>query len=541
MMRVECIDGCHCGSDCQNQRFQKRQWAQVSVIQTEKKGFGLRANTNLQADDFIFEYVGEVIHEGEFQKRRLRYHDEDIQHFYFMSLSNREFVDATKKGNLGRFCNHSCNPNCYVDKWIVGDKLRMGIFAKRQIQAGEELVFNYNVDRYGADPQPCYCGEPNCLGFLGGKTQTDKGTKLSDLTIAALGLEDGDSWDETLVKKPRKRKTGEDDEEYVSEMQPRPLATQEAVTKVMTTLLQCKEKWIAVKLLTRIQRAEGDMVMYHVVRMHGYHALKAALSTWRDDTNVVLQVLDILYRLPRRTRNKIEESKIEHTLEAVLENNDDEKVQEKAKGIIQEWSSLETGFRIGRKKRDPNAPQEANIYSQRRRSRSPVKREKSKSPPRGPAAPTGPRSNIPQRNNAYRPPKSRSRPPPNLPAGWFAAQSPDGRPYYYNNNGTTTWEIPTAPAIQPPPPPKSTAGPQNKALDDIIRSIELEANKKREEAKAKEAEAKKAEEAQQTSGAKNGSSKKEKWQSLPLEKQKKLYENAVSNLNLSRLFASNHS
>ena len=23
------------------------------------------------------------------------------------------------------------------------------------------------------EPQPCYCGEPNCVGFLGGKTQTD--------------------------------------------------------------------------------------------------------------------------------------------------------------------------------------------------------------------------------------------------------------------------------------------------------------------------------------------------------------------------------
>ena len=49
----------------------------------------------------------------------------------------------------------------------------MGIFAKRNIQAEEELTFNYNVDRYGHDAQECYCGEPNCVGFIGGKTQTD--------------------------------------------------------------------------------------------------------------------------------------------------------------------------------------------------------------------------------------------------------------------------------------------------------------------------------------------------------------------------------
>lgn len=49
----------------------------------------------------------------------------------------------------------------------------MGIFTKRKIQANEELTFNYNVDRYGHDAQECYCGEPNCVGFIGGKTQTD--------------------------------------------------------------------------------------------------------------------------------------------------------------------------------------------------------------------------------------------------------------------------------------------------------------------------------------------------------------------------------
>lgn len=72
--------------------------------------------------------------------------------------------------------------------------MRMGIFAKRDILKGEELTFNYNVDRYGSayyflfsildacilisvsysyDAQTCYCGENGCLGTIGGKTQTD--------------------------------------------------------------------------------------------------------------------------------------------------------------------------------------------------------------------------------------------------------------------------------------------------------------------------------------------------------------------------------
>jgi [histone H3]-lysine36 N-trimethyltransferase len=74
----------------------------------------------------------------------------------------------------------------------------MGIFTKRDIQKHEELTFNYNVDRYGCvlpllypacwtllvnahlkkfryshQAQICYCGEPNCVGYIGGKTQTD--------------------------------------------------------------------------------------------------------------------------------------------------------------------------------------------------------------------------------------------------------------------------------------------------------------------------------------------------------------------------------
>lgn len=60
-----------------------------------------------------------------------------------------QFIDATKKGGKGRFLNHSCNPNCVVAKWTIGKKARMGIFAKRDIKANEELTFNYNVDRYG--------------------------------------------------------------------------------------------------------------------------------------------------------------------------------------------------------------------------------------------------------------------------------------------------------------------------------------------------------------------------------------------------------
>jgi len=514
--KMECVDNdCNCGNACQNQRFQRKQYATVSVIKTEKKGYGLRANTDLHADDFIFEYIGEVINEPAFRKRTHQYNDEGIKHFYFMSLTKSEFVDATKKGNLGRFCNHSCNPNCYVDKWVVGEKLRMGIFAERNIKAGEELVFNYNVDRYGADPQPCYCDEPNCTGFIGGKTQTERATKLSHATIEALGIDDGDGWDTAVAKKPRKKKTGEDDEEYVNNVQPKGL-DEDGVRKIMATLMQCKEKWIVVKLLSRIQRCDDDKVRNKVVQMHGYQILRTSLTTWREDNNVILQIFDILYSFPRITKNKITKAKIEGTVETFT-SSEHEDVAFEAKRLLEVWGALKEEYRISRKKADPSA---VKLFERRNNERV---EEVSKSPaPAAITAPTGPRSNIPQRTFVPQRPIIR-RPMNALPHGWFTATDDNGNTYYYSKSGHTTWQRPYLPAPDPPPPPKQEAKAvqEQKALQDIIQGIiSTKAASSTPTQSVPTAESTPKEKKKPT----------EKWRSLPQEKQMKLYENTVSPL-----------
>ncbi len=53
------------------------------------------------------------------------------------------------QGALGRFINHSCDPNCETQKWVVRGELAIGLYALKDIPAGVELTFDYNFERYG--------------------------------------------------------------------------------------------------------------------------------------------------------------------------------------------------------------------------------------------------------------------------------------------------------------------------------------------------------------------------------------------------------
>jgi histone-lysine N-methyltransferase SETD2 len=72
------------------------------------------------------------------------------------------------QGNHARFINHSCEPNCETQKWMVRGELAIGLFALSDIANGEELTFDYNFERYGDKPMRCYCGSKRCRKFIGG-------------------------------------------------------------------------------------------------------------------------------------------------------------------------------------------------------------------------------------------------------------------------------------------------------------------------------------------------------------------------------------
>merc|ERR1711874_538812 len=100
---------------------------------------------------------------------RAKFSKLDLEHFYFMALSKDLVVDATNKGNISRFINHSCDPNSETQKWTVNGELRVGFFTRRAVAHGEELTFDYKYERYGQHAQKCHCRSYNCRGWLGGE------------------------------------------------------------------------------------------------------------------------------------------------------------------------------------------------------------------------------------------------------------------------------------------------------------------------------------------------------------------------------------
>ncbi|CAN8314804.1 unnamed protein product [Cochlearia groenlandica] len=203
----ECGPLCKCPSSCYLRVTQNGIKIPLEIFKTESRGWGVRSLASIPSGSFICEYVGEILEEKEAESRTGNdeylfdignnnnmydnsllsnlMHDEDNNEETSSQQTRCDVVeevggftiDAAKRGNIGRFINHSCSPNLYAQNVMYdhGDERmpHVMLFAMDNIPPLRELSYHYNyiVDEVrdsdgNIKKKVCYCGSDECSGRL---------------------------------------------------------------------------------------------------------------------------------------------------------------------------------------------------------------------------------------------------------------------------------------------------------------------------------------------------------------------------------------
>ncbi|NXU93990.1 SETMR methyltransferase, partial [Xiphorhynchus elegans] len=184
----ECSALCPCGESCHNRVVQRGLQLRLQVFHTLRKGWGVRTLQDIPRGSFVCEYAGEVLGPAEARSRVQAQSPEDPN--YILALREHlhdgrvleTFVDPTHVGNVGRFLNHSCEPNLFMVPVRVDSMVpKLALFAATDIPAGEELSYDYSgrfhnpqgssrehkpLEEDSRLRKPCYCGSRTCASFL---------------------------------------------------------------------------------------------------------------------------------------------------------------------------------------------------------------------------------------------------------------------------------------------------------------------------------------------------------------------------------------
>lgn len=161
----ECNEHCYCSNNCTNKQIQNNNSVPVEQFSAAEKGLGIKTKIPIETGSFVVQYVGEVISEAQYIDRLKRAYKDDL-HSYAMRIDKTHVIDSHRMGNYSRFINHSCDPNCKIQQWIVNRLHCLALFANRRIAADEELTFDYQFESY-SEAKKCYCNSTNCRDFLG--------------------------------------------------------------------------------------------------------------------------------------------------------------------------------------------------------------------------------------------------------------------------------------------------------------------------------------------------------------------------------------
>lgn len=178
-MIVECNEFCSCDDSCINRP--KKTSISIQIFKTSNgRGWSVKTLDAIPPGTFVVEYTGELIDQTEAQKRSQIYTKTGVTYLFDLDYNDQSeanySIDATTKGNISRFINHSCEAN--LQTWPATscnekrDMHRLYYFSLRQIRAGEELTVDYSGGVHHGSPvaRPkdaiaCRCGSSRCKGF----------------------------------------------------------------------------------------------------------------------------------------------------------------------------------------------------------------------------------------------------------------------------------------------------------------------------------------------------------------------------------------
>lgn len=151
----------------------KKKRLKIAVHRSKIHGNGVRTIAPIRKGEEVCEYKGRLISHEESDRT---YGNEDTGHTFLFILNDEWVVDANHNGNIARWINHGCEPNCeaYIEVAEGDDrsKDRVIIAALRNIRKGEELTYDYDIEVPGPITAKeralwaCHCGSPRCVGSM---------------------------------------------------------------------------------------------------------------------------------------------------------------------------------------------------------------------------------------------------------------------------------------------------------------------------------------------------------------------------------------
>jgi SET domain-containing protein len=140
----------------------RKRTVQIEVRESTVHGRGVYAAQFISKGKRIIEYTGERV------SWEAAPDDPHDPHTFNFGLENGDVINPIIGGNEARWINHSCDPNCET----VEEDDRIFIYAMRDIQAGEELLYDYHMELNEPITEAskrkfaCHCGASNCRGTM---------------------------------------------------------------------------------------------------------------------------------------------------------------------------------------------------------------------------------------------------------------------------------------------------------------------------------------------------------------------------------------